>query len=222
VKSHKLVTAIIAVVLLAGVVVGGYFAFFSKSASAGQINSIAVMPFVNEGGIEYLADGMTDTLISSLSQVPNLNVKARSSVFRYKGKETNPQTIAKELNVQAILNGRIAQRGDQLTLTLELVDPQSENILWSEQYTRKESDIVALQSEVARSVSSKLRSKLSGAEAQKVAKAYTANPEAYQLYLKGLFHWNSARPILSLLRSTTSIRPSPGTRTMRRHTRAWL
>jgi serine/threonine-protein kinase len=193
VKSHKLVTAIVAVVLLAGVAAGSYFAFLSKGRSAGQISSIAVMPFVNEGGkseLEYLADGMTDTLISSLSQVPNLSVKARSSVFRYKGKETNPQTIAKELNVQAILNGRIVQRGDQLTLTLELVDPQSENVLWSEQYTRKESDIVALQSEVARSVSTKLRSKLSGAEAQKVAKTYTANPEAYQLYLKGLYHWN--------------------------------
>jgi tetratricopeptide (TPR) repeat protein len=122
--------------------------------------------------------------------VPNLSVKARSSVFRYKGKETNPQRIAKELNVQAILNGRIAQRGDQLTLTLELVDPQSENVIWSEQYTRNESDIVSLQSEIARSVSTKLRNKLSGAEAQKVAKTYTANPEAYQLYLKGLFHWN--------------------------------
>ncbi|HJU91415.1 MAG TPA: protein kinase [Pyrinomonadaceae bacterium] len=193
VKSHKLVTAIVAVVLLAGVAAGGYFAFFSKGSSAGQISSIAVMPFVNEGGkaeLEYLADGMTDTLISSLSQVPNLSVKARSSVFRYKGKETDPQTIAKELNVQAILNGRIAQRGDQLTLTLELVDPQSENVLWSEQYTRKESDIVALQSEVARSVSTKLRSRLSGPEAEKVAKTYTANPEAYQFYLKGLFHWN--------------------------------
>jgi TolB-like protein/Tfp pilus assembly protein PilF len=177
-------------------VLGGLAAlviYFRGRASNDTIRSIAVMPFVNEGGkqeLEYLSDGMTDTLISSLSQVPNLNVKARSSVFRYKGKETNPQTIAKELNVQAILNGRIAHRGDLLTLTLELVDPQSENVLWSEQYTRKESDIVSLQSEVARSVSNKLRSRLSGAEAQKVAKTYTANPEAYQLYLKGLFHWN--------------------------------
>jgi TolB-like protein/Tfp pilus assembly protein PilF len=192
-KSHKLVTSIVGVVLLAGVLTGGYFAFFSKSGTASQINSIAVMPFVNEGGkaeLEYLADGMTDTLISSLSQLPNLSVKARSSVFRYKGKETNPQTIAKELKVQAIVNGRIAQRGDQLTLTLELVDPQSENVLWSEQYTRKESDIVFLQSDIARDISNKLRNKLSGAEKQKVAKTYTANPEAYQLYLKGLYHWN--------------------------------
>jgi eukaryotic-like serine/threonine-protein kinase len=181
-------------VLLAGVAAVGYFGFLRKgNSTAGQINSIAVMPFVNESGnadVDYLSDGMTDTLISSLSQVPNLSVKARSSVFRYKGKETNPQTIARELNVQALLNGRIAQRGEQLTLTLELVDAQTENVIWSEQYNRKEADLVSLQSEIARDVSTKLRNKLSGAEAQKVAKTYTANPEAYQLYLKGLFYWN--------------------------------
>jgi TolB-like protein/Tfp pilus assembly protein PilF len=151
------------------------------------------MPFINEGGnsdLEYLSDGMTDTLISSLSQLPNLNVKARSSVFRYKGKETNPQTIGKDLNVQAILNGRIAQHGDQLTLTLELVDAQTENVIWSDQYNRRQTDLVSLQGEIARDVSTKLRSKLSGVEEQKLAKTYTSNTEAYQLYLKGLFYWN--------------------------------
>jgi tetratricopeptide (TPR) repeat protein len=102
--------------------------------------------------------------------------------------------IGKELNVQAILNGRIAQRGDQLTLTLELVDAQTENVIWSEQYNRKQADLVSLQSEIARDVSSKLRTRLSGTEEKKVAKTYTANPEAYQLYLKGLFHWNKRTP----------------------------
>src|SRR4030095_16311011 len=96
----------------------------------------------------------------------------------------------KELNVQALLNGRIAQRDDQLTLTLELVDAQTENVIWSEQYNRKQTEIVSLQSEIARDVSTKLRTKLSGTEEQKVTKTYTANPEAYQLYLKRLFHWN--------------------------------
>jgi TolB-like protein/Tfp pilus assembly protein PilF len=151
------------------------------------------MPFVNESRnpeLEYLSDGMTETLISSLSQLPNLNVKARSSVFRYKGKETNPQTIGKELNVQAILNGRVVQRGDQLTLSLELIDAQTENVIWSEQYNRRQSDLVTLQSEIARDVSSKLKSKLSGADVAKVEKNYTANAEAYQLYLKGKFYWN--------------------------------
>ncbi len=151
------------------------------------------MPFVNESGnadIEYLSDGMTETLISSLSQLPNLNVKPRSSVFRYKGKESNPQTIGKELNVQAILNGRVVQRGDQLTLSLELVDVATENAIWSQQYNRKPTDLVSLQSEIARDVSNKLKTKLSGADLAKVEKNYTANPEAYQLYLKGKFYWN--------------------------------
>ncbi|MCA1850405.1 MAG: tetratricopeptide repeat protein, partial [Acidobacteria bacterium] len=126
-------------VLIAGVLlvaavfaVAGYFYLTRKENKT--IQSIAVMPFVNESGnadVEYISDGMTETLISSLSQLPNLNVKARSSVFRYKGKEASPQTIGKELNVQAVLSGRIMQRGDQLTLTLELVDAQTENVLWS-------------------------------------------------------------------------------------------
>jgi TolB-like protein len=97
------------------------------------------MPFVNEGGnadVEYLSDGMTETLISSLSQLPNLNVKARSSVFRYKGKEMDAQIIGKELNVQAILNGRVVQRGQDLILYVELVDAQTENSLWKQTYNK--------------------------------------------------------------------------------------
>src|SRR6266850_3996932 len=151
------------------------------------------MPFVNESGnadVEYLSDGMTETLINSLSQIPHLSVKARSSVFRYKGKEIDPKKIAAELNVQAILSGRVDQRGDQLTLNLELMDAQTENILWGNKYERKSSDLVSLQREIALDVSSKLKSKLSGADVAKVEKSYTANPEAYQLYLKGKFYWN--------------------------------
>jgi tetratricopeptide (TPR) repeat protein len=133
---------------------------------------------------------MTETLISSLSQLPNLNVKARSSVFRYKGKEVDPKKIGAELSVQAILNGRVAQRGDRLTLTLELVDAQTENVIWSEQYNRKQADLVTLQREIAHDVSGKLKTKLSGTDAAKVTKTYTSNPEAYQLYLRGRFYWN--------------------------------
>jgi tetratricopeptide (TPR) repeat protein len=117
-------------------------------------------------------------------------VKARSTVFRYKGKTTEARTIGKELNVQAILNGRVVQRGDQLTLSLELVDAITENVIWSQQYNRRQTDLVTLQSEIARDVSSKLKSKLSGADVAKVEKNYTANAEAYQLYLKGKFYWN--------------------------------
>jgi len=176
--------------------VGGFFGY-RYFVTAKQIESIAVMPFVNESGnadVEYLSDGMTETLINSLSQVPNLNVKARSSVFRYKGKELDPKKIASELNVQAILTGRVVQRGEQLTLNLELIDAQTENVIWGNKYDRKSSELIALQSEIARDVSSKLRSKLSGADEQKLNKVYTTDPEAYQLYLKGRFYWNKLTP----------------------------
>ena len=187
---NSLIAGAIGIVLVTALAVGSYWKY---GRSDKQINSIAVMPFVNESGnadVEYLSDGMTETLIGSLSQLPNLKVKARSSVFRYKGKETNPQTIGKELNVQAILNGRVVQRGDQITLSLELVDVLTENAIWSQQYNRKQTDLIALQSEIARDVSSKLKSKLSGADVARVEKTYTTNTEAYQLYLKGKFFWN--------------------------------
>ncbi len=173
-------------------VVGGYFGYGYFTA-ARQIESIAVMPFVNASGnadVEYLSDGMTETLISSLSQLPKLNVKPRSSVFRYKGKDTNPNTIAKELNVQAILNGRVVQRGQEVSLFVELIEVALDKVVWSEHYNRKQTDLVTLQSDIARDVSSKLKTKLSGAEVAKVEKTHTANPEAYQLYLQGRYHWN--------------------------------
>ncbi|MGH9949754.1 MAG: tetratricopeptide repeat protein, partial [Pyrinomonadaceae bacterium] len=172
--------------------VGGFFGYKYLSPTK-QIESIAVMPFVNTNGnedVEYLSDGMTETLIKSLSQIPNLNVKPRSSVFRYKGKDSDLQTIAKELNVQAILNGRVVQRGDELTLSLELVDVQKDSVIWTEQYQRKQSDLLALQSEIANDVLNNLKAKLSVAEVAKLSKSYTTDPEAYQLYLKGRYHWN--------------------------------
>ena len=190
VKQHKFAAAIVVLVLIVGAAIGlGSYLRSGKTVVA--IESIAVIPFVNESGnadVEYLSDGMTETLINSLSQIPNLSVKARSSVFRYKGKEIDPKKIAAELNVQAILTGRVVQRGDQLTLNLELIDAQTENILWGNRYERKSSELVALQSEIARDVSNKLKTKLSGADAAKVEKNYTANSEAYQLYLKGRFY----------------------------------
>lgn len=148
-------------------------------------------PFAGESvaDVEYLSDGMTETLISSLSQIPKLNVKARSSVFRYKGKDADARTIGKELNVQAILTGRVVQRGQDLTLYIELVDAQTENVLWKSDYNRSISNLVSLQSEITRDVSSKLKIKLSGVDDQKLAKTYTENAEAYQLYLKGRYYW---------------------------------
>ncbi len=191
IKQHKLAAGVALLVLVAGLTALGLYLRGGRADVA--IASIAVMPFVNEGGnadIEYLSDGMTETLIKSLSNLPNLNVKPRSSVFRYKGKDTDLQTIAKELNVQAILNGRVVQRGDQLTLSLELVNVQKDSVIWTEQYQRKQSDLVSLQSEIAKDVSTKLKTKLSGAEETKVTKSATADAEAYQAYLKGRYYWN--------------------------------
>ena len=192
IKRHKLGVGLGAGLLLLIVASGIYFLTLS-SRHSDAINSIAVMPFVNGSGnanLEYLSDGMTETLIKSLSQLPNLNVKSRTSVFRYKGKEIDAKTIGKELNVEAILNGQVDQRGEQLSLSLELINAQTENVIWTDQYDRKSSDLVSLQKLIARDVSSKLKIQLSGADLEKLAKNYTADPEAYRLYLQGRFYWN--------------------------------
>lgn len=194
ISAHRAAKPLVVVAVAAVVLIGGVFGYrYFESANSKQIESIAVMPFVNESGnadVEYLSDGMTETLIKSLSGLPGLDVKPRSSVFRYKGKDTDLQTIGRELNVQAILNGRVAQHGDQLTLSLEMVDVQKNSVIWTEQYERKQSDLVSLQSEIARDVSTKVKAKLSGAEETTVTKAATADPEAYQAYLKGRYYWN--------------------------------
>jgi TolB-like protein/Tfp pilus assembly protein PilF len=183
---------LIAPLVLAVVILGGFFGYrYFAPGGSKQIESIAVMPFANESGnpdVDYLSDGMTETLISSLSNLPNLNVKPRSSVFRYKGKDTNAQTIGKELNVQAVLNGRVVQRGQDVSLFVELIDVSLDKVIWSESYNRKQSELVTLQSDVARDVSNRLKTKLSGAEEAKVTKSYTTDPEAYQLYLKGNYY----------------------------------
>lgn len=199
IKQHKRGLGVGMAILLIAVAAGlGYwFLPANRPANTKQIESIAVMPFVNQSGnadTEYLSDGITETLIASLSRIPKLNVKARSSVFRYKGKETDLKTIGRELSVQAILNGNVAQRGEQLFLNVELVDAQTENVLWSASYNRKQTDLVSLQNEIAREVSTKLKAKLSGADEQRLTKSYTENAEAYQLYLKGRFFWNKFTP----------------------------
>jgi len=191
IKQHKRAFIGVLSILLLAAIGLGYWFYSNRSAVAMQIESIAVMPFVNENGNadnEYLSDGMTESLISSLAQLPKLSVKARSSVFRYKGKDVSPQTVGNELAVQAVLLGRVIQRGELLTLSLELVDARTENVIWSANYNRQQTDLVSLQSEIARDVSQKLGVRLSGAEQQKLAKNYMTNTEAYRLYLKGRYH----------------------------------
>jgi len=193
-KSQR-TAIIIALIAIAAMTVVATFvvkSYLSRN-DAKSIQSIAVMPFVNESGsadVDYLSDGITETLIRSLSQLPNLTVKSRSSVFRYKGRNTDSKTIGKELGVQAVLNGRVIQRGDQLTLTVELTNAENENVIWTDQYLRRASDLIALQNEIARDVSNQLRLKLTSDDQLKLAKNYTVDPEAYKLYLQGRFYWN--------------------------------
>src|SRR6266511_3941530 len=184
--------AAIGVIALVAALALSYTYFFSRRS----INSIAVMPFANESGnadLEYLSDGMTETLIASLSKLPDLQVKASSSVFRYKG-STDTQTIGKELNARAVLYGRVVQRGEDLVLHVELVDAQTENSLWGQTYNKKLSNLIALQGEVARDLVRELSLKPSGADKQKLAKNYTENVEAYKLFLNGRFHHRKLTP----------------------------
>ncbi len=188
IKQHKIFAVIVVLVLVAGSIGLGLFWRARNSTAEGTINSIAVMPFVNASGnsdAEYLSDGITESLINSLSQLPNLSVKGRSTVFRYRGKDITPQQIGSELSVQAILNGRVVQRGEQLTLSLDLVNARTGDQIWGQHYIRKASDLVSLQAQIANEISQKLRTDISGEDRQKLIKGSTANPEAYQLYLKG-------------------------------------
>jgi TolB-like protein len=188
---QSVIAGIIGIIVVTALGVGGYV--FYERGRTKQIESIAVMPFVNDSGnadAEYLSDGMTETLIRSLSQIPGLNVKSRSSVFRYKGKETDARTLGSDLGVQAILNGHVVQRGDQLRLNLELISTDNENVIWTDTYDRKAGDLVSLQNDIARDVSNSLRLKLTNSDQQNLAKTYTADSEAYRLYLQGRFYWN--------------------------------
>lgn len=172
----------------------GYVSFFGKPPS---IDSIAVLPFTNVGAdldTEYLSDGITESLINTLSQLSNLTVMSRSSVFHYKGKEVDPLKAGKELGVKAVLVGRVIQRGENLQISTELVDVSNNTHLWGEQYTRKMTDILELQEDITKHISFNLRLRLSGEEMKKLAKRYTENTEAYQLYLKGNFLIQKATP----------------------------
>jgi tetratricopeptide (TPR) repeat protein len=133
---------------------------------------------------------LTETLISSLSKLGDLSVKSRSAVFAYKGRETTPKQIGVELGVQAVLLGRLVHRGDNINLNLELVNAKTQDVIWADQYDRKQADLVNLQTEIARDVSSKLKSKLSGNDQQALNKKYTDDPEAYRLYLEARFYLN--------------------------------
>ena len=198
VQRRGLDKRLLALPLLIALIVLGFFAYRYSGPGSRQIESIAVMPLVNESGnadIEYLSDGMTETLITSLSRIPKLSVSARASVFRYKGKEMDAGALGKELNVQAVLTGKVSQRGQELSLYVELVDVATDKIIWSETYERQMASIVGLQKDIVRDVSQKLQTKLSSADEARLAKNHTANAEAYKLYLQGRYYWNKRTPV---------------------------
>ena len=194
-KNALLIFAITAILIVAGL---GYSAYrWLTSASGSSIDSLAVLPFVNVTGnpdSEYLGDGLTESLISSLSQLPNLTVRPRSSVFHYKSKDMDPQKVASELKVAAVVTGRVTQRGDSLIISAELTDVRTNRSLWSEQYDRKLSDAVTVQREIAGEISLRLRERLTGEEKAKLSKGGTTDSEAYQLYLKGRYYWDKRTP----------------------------
>ena len=180
------------------ILVGGFFGYrYFSSSSSGPINSIAVLPFENRSGnadTDYLSDGLAESLIYKLSQLSGLKVSPTSSVLKYKGSQTDIAAISKELEVDAVMSGRVTQRGDDLTISVELTDARTKKLIWGEQYARKLADLLATQREIAATVVQKLQLQLSGDQTQGLAKQYTNNNEAYQLYLKGRFYSNKRTP----------------------------
>jgi len=161
--------------------------------SHASINSVAVLPFTNASGdpnSEYLSDGITEGIIDRLSGLPNLKVISRTSAFRYKHRDIDPQKVAKELGVDALVTGRVFQHADDLSVRAELVDAREDKQLWGEQYTRKIADTASVQQAIATAISGNLRVQLTSEEKTRLAKSSRTNPEAYQLYLKGRYHAN--------------------------------
>ena len=157
------------------------------------LDSIAVLPFENataDPNTEYLSDGITESIINTISQLPKLRVMARSTVFRYKGRISDPQQVGSDLNVRTVLTGRVVQRGDSLAIGTELVDVANGWRLWGEQYNKKLADIVTLQDEIANEISNNLRLSLTGEQKKRLSNRPTVNAQAYQDYLRGRFYWN--------------------------------
>ena len=183
------VTLIGAALSIALFFVGRLSAPISSASPTGlSEKSIAVLPFENQNrdpDADYLCDGIPESIINSLSELPKLKVMSRNSVFHYKGKETDAQTVGKELKVQTLLTGRVRQRGDGLTIGVELINAQDNSQVWGQQYNRKLADVFAVQEEIAKEVSQKLRLKLTGAEQEQLAKRPTENLKAFQYYMQG-------------------------------------
>jgi len=188
-SSRRRVMALAAVALVLAIAASAYLLV----GRGGAIDSLAVLPFVNVGGdpnTEYLSDGITENLINSLSQLPKLRVTARTLAFRHKGPQVDPQKAGRDLNVRAVLTGRVVERDGALNIQADLMSVADGSQLWGRQYTRKSSDILSLQEEIAREVSEKLGLRTTAEQQKRLAKRSTENTEAYQLFLKGRYYWN--------------------------------
>lgn len=187
IKTHKRAVALgLAVLMIAGAAII-YFIYFTRGEA---IDSIAVLPFVNvnnDPNTEYLAEGISDSIINSLSSLPNVRVNSLNSVLRYKGKRVEAQVAGRELNARTVLTGRMTQQGDDLSITVELVDVKDNSRLWGGQYNRKLSEIITVQTEIAQQISANLRLRLSGDKKKQLARNYTQNTLAYQLYILGMY-----------------------------------
>jgi TolB-like protein/DNA-binding winged helix-turn-helix (wHTH) protein len=190
-RRGKAATLILAVLVIA-IVATAYF-FYIERGNKGEIHSIAVLPFTNSSGdadAEYLSDGITESLINSLSKLQTLRVTARTTAFTFKGRSIDPRAAGRELNVDALLTGRVTQRGDTLGIQVDLIRVADGSQLWGEQFHRKLSEILAVQGEIAREISEKMRLRLTGEDEQQLTKRYTESVEAYRLYLRGRYFWN--------------------------------
>ena len=168
-------------------------AYLMWPRTVSTIDSIAVLPFTTTGpaaDTEYLTDGITETLINGLSQLPDLKVIARSVVFRYKDRKDDAQQIGRDLNVRAVVTGRITVRGDRLSIQADLMNVDSGTQIWGDQYNRPASDLIAVQEQIASDILEKLRPRISGEDKKRATRRYTENAEAYQVYLQGRYHWN--------------------------------
>jgi eukaryotic-like serine/threonine-protein kinase len=185
-------TVIVALVTLAAMILAAGLILYRSTERNRALNSIAILPLTNasnDADAEYLSDGLTESIINNLSQLPNLRVMSRNSVFRYKGRDVDARTVGRELGVEAILTGRVAHREGNLLISVELVNVSDNSQLWGGQYNRSMADILSVQEEIARQITEGLHLRLTSADEQRLARRGTNNPEAYRLYLRGLYYW---------------------------------
>lgn len=206
-SRSKFARLIVVALLAIAVITLGYFvvlrfsgrnreAVVLPAGEVDKIDSVVILPFANASGnadMEYLSDGISESLINNLSQVPNLKVIARSSSFKYKGKEVDPQEVAKALGVDGVISGRVIQRDQNLLISVELVNARDKTQTWGEQYTRPSSDLPAALAEISGDIVEQLRLRLTPTEQQRLARGHTSNAEAYNYYAKAMYHFHNIR-----------------------------